>query len=197
MSEDRKVVGVREQKKRETYERIAEVGLSMFMDRGFESTTIDEIARASGISRRTFFYYFKSKEDVLLAHSGSGFSKSLYAAVLEESADQKPMTAIENCLTKLATRYESPKSIAFDSLLRSTDSLRAKKELLFIELERDLCQAMGEVWTGRSQQSPNHLVAATAIGVLRFSLEEWRNGGGKEKLAFYLRNNFKLLKMQF
>jgi len=197
MSEEEKIAGLREQKKRETYERIAEVGLAMFLERGFEATTIDEIAEGSGISRRTFFYYFRSKEDVLLAHPGSGFSASLRDTVLKESAAQKPMVAIESCLIRLASRHEAPKSIAFDALLRSTDSLRERKKLLFLELEGVLCSAMDEVWPEEaSQKGRNRLIATTAIGVLRISLDEWRDAGGKKKLAAYLQNNFNRLKTQ-
>ncbi len=59
--------GLRERKRRETLRRIAEEGLKLFLTNGYEATTLDEIAEAAGISRRTFFYYLKSKEEILLA----------------------------------------------------------------------------------------------------------------------------------
>ena len=59
--------GWRERKRRETLQRIAEMGLKLFIANGYEATTLEAIAAASGISARTFFYYFKSKEDILLA----------------------------------------------------------------------------------------------------------------------------------
>lgn len=45
-------------------EAISHVGLELFVERGFDATTVDDIARAAGIGRRTFFRYFASKNDV-------------------------------------------------------------------------------------------------------------------------------------
>ena len=72
----KKKEGLRERKRLETLRRIAETGLKLFIAHGYEGTTLEAIAEAAGISRRTFFYYFKSKEEVLLAWQGSGFSRS-------------------------------------------------------------------------------------------------------------------------
>lgn len=47
-----------------THAEISHVALRLFMDRGFDQTTIDDIAREAGIGRRTFFRYFPSKNDL-------------------------------------------------------------------------------------------------------------------------------------
>src|ERR1700712_2226572 len=99
--------GLRELKRRETSERIIEKGLKLFVNNGYEATTLDAIAEAAGISRRTFFYYFKSKENVLLAARDSGFREALRPAMLEESPDQAPVDAVQKCLIKLASRYQT------------------------------------------------------------------------------------------
>ena len=57
----------RERKKARTRETLAEVSLELFLERGFEATTADDIAAASGISRRTFFRYFPTKEAAFFA----------------------------------------------------------------------------------------------------------------------------------
>lgn len=48
-----------------TASRLSRVALALFMERGFDEVTIDEIARTAGIARRTFFHYFPSKNDLL------------------------------------------------------------------------------------------------------------------------------------
>src|ERR1700721_229793 len=93
--------GLRERKRRERSERIIEKGLKLFVKNGYEATTLDAIAEAAGISRRTFFYYFKSKEDVLLAARDSGFREALRPAMLDASPDHAPLDAVREGLIKL------------------------------------------------------------------------------------------------
>src|ERR1700676_83130 len=93
--------GRRERKRLETLRRIAETGLKLFIANGYEATTLEAIAEAAGISRRTFFYYFKSKEEILLAWQGGGFEEAICPAMLGESPNQPPLAAARNCLLKL------------------------------------------------------------------------------------------------
>ncbi len=50
---------------RNTKARIKQIGLNLFRERGFEDVTINEICEASGVNKHTFYYYFKSKDDLL------------------------------------------------------------------------------------------------------------------------------------
>lgn len=58
--------GVRERTRRAMQREIAAVGVQLFVRQGYEQTTVDQIAAAARISRRSFFRYFPTKEDVLL-----------------------------------------------------------------------------------------------------------------------------------
>src|ERR1700675_3424091 len=147
--------GLRERKRRETSDRIIEKGLKLFVKNGYEATTLDAIAEAAGISRRTFFYYFESKEDVLLAAHDSGFLEALRPAMLDELPDQAPLDAVQNCLIKLASRYDTKEAIVFDRLMQSTEALRARKEAVFVETEQILLEAMCELLPSpRRQDGP-------------------------------------------
>ncbi len=57
--------GLRERKKQKTRETISKVALELFDERGYEQTTIADIAEAAEVSPRTIFAYFPSKEDIL------------------------------------------------------------------------------------------------------------------------------------
>jgi AcrR family transcriptional regulator len=189
--------GLRERKRRETSERIIEKGLKLFVKHGYEATTLDAIAQAAGISRRTFFYYFKSKEDVLLAAHDSGFREALRPALLEQSPDQAPLDAVQKCLVKVASRYETKESVVYDGLMQSTEALRARKEAVFVDAEQILLEAMVELWPAPGRRDGLRLVAMVAMGTLRLALDKWRQNSAAHPLAYYIRQGFTLLAKQF
>lgn len=106
---------------------IAEVALVLFLARGFHETTIDQVAEAAGISRRTFFRYFKTKEEVVfvaLDTVGAEFAFELR----ERPADEAPIKAIEQALLTIITKYEhddEARARALLSMARTTPALRA------------------------------------------------------------------------
>lgn len=77
--------GLRERKKRRTRHAIATAALRLFAERGYEETTIADIAAAADIAPRTFFGYFPSKEDVVFAEIDDRL-----AEVAERLADRVP-----------------------------------------------------------------------------------------------------------
>src|SRR6201996_2613672 len=144
---------LRDRKRRLTLERIAEVGLKLFLENGYESTTLDAIAAASGISRRTFFYYLKSKEDVLMAHESGNFPNALRPTFLKQSPKQSPIDAARKTFLALASMYETKESILADQILRSIDTLRLRKEALVGQMEDVLAEAMYELWPGPARRA--------------------------------------------
>jgi AcrR family transcriptional regulator len=77
--------GLRERKKRRTRHAIASAALRLFAERGYEETTIADIAAAADVAPRTFFGYFPSKEDVVFAEVDDRL-----AEVAERLADRVP-----------------------------------------------------------------------------------------------------------
>jgi AcrR family transcriptional regulator len=69
----------------------------LFGERGYEATTVAQIAAAAGVSRRTFFRYYASKEDVLVETSDE-LAEAMLAAMAERPLDEPPLVAIERAL---------------------------------------------------------------------------------------------------
>jgi AcrR family transcriptional regulator len=86
------------QRKLEVVRRaLSSAGEDLFLSRGFERTTAEQIARAAGVSRRTFFRYYESKEDVLVERSDR-WGECLYAELAARPRDEPPLLAIRNAL---------------------------------------------------------------------------------------------------
>jgi AcrR family transcriptional regulator len=77
--------GLRERKKQQTRDRIAKVALALFLERGYDETTLDDIAEAADVSRRTIFAYYDSKEDILLCEESTMLGR--LAQMLDERPD--------------------------------------------------------------------------------------------------------------
>jgi len=185
--------GLRERKKRETMQRIAEAGLKLFVKNGYQGTTLEEIAGEAGIARRTFFYYFKSKEDILMAYIDGGWVKTLPQTLLSQSTDQTPLAAVRNSLLQLVAGDETDEAIVVDRLLGSTDALKARRQAAFIEMEQSVFEALCELWPQTKNRDSLRIVAMASIGAMRVAKEAWRQEGGKKPLASYLRESFATL----
>jgi AcrR family transcriptional regulator len=185
--------GLRERKRRETLQRIAEVGLEFFVAKGYEATTLDEIAAAAGISRRTFFHYFKSKDDILLTYISSR-DHELKALVLENSFAGAPLDIARNSLMQFVSRPQESQMIMAARLIRANEALRTRSHGRFLEFERVIYSGLCELWPGREHCDRMQLVAMISIGALRLAVEKWFEQNGKQPLAKYVRDAFKRLK---
>jgi AcrR family transcriptional regulator len=104
---------------------ISRVAWDLFAAEGYEATTVDEIARAVGVSRRTFFRYFASKEHVLVETSDS-LAEELLAAFSRRPAREPPLVAIHRALRPVveARLADADQARAIIRLLRESRTLR-------------------------------------------------------------------------
>ncbi len=129
-SESGQPVSLRARKRQETLRRIAETGLRLFGERGYEATTLDAIAEAAGISRRTFFSYFRSKEEILLDWQMRGFSAQLREAVLAQP-DAAPVDVVRGAMLHLVAGIRTQEFISIDRVLRANETLQARKQATY------------------------------------------------------------------
>lgn len=187
--------GVRERKQRETRQRIVETGLRLFLENGYDATTLDIIAQQSGISRRTFFSYFNSKEEIVTAWQAAMWS-AMWADLSRYSPDDSPLEAVREILFQQASRYEGEKMQAIDRVMRASDPLKARKQASYVLQEETLYRALCEVWTDPARRPGLRLVAMVAIGAMRLALESWTGRSDDRDVASYLEDAFTHLKAE-
>lgn len=194
-SGDEKAGGRRAEKKRETLRRITEAGMKLFIENGFEATTLDAIAAAAGISRRTFFYYFKSKDDILLSLYTSGI-EDVIAALMEEPSTLAPVDAVCNALVKVCNTYPQDQLMVIDRLMMSSKAIQAGKQAGYIQQERALSDALQWRWPDPERRAGLRLVALLSVGAMRLSMDAWREEGGKRPVSELITEQFDALKSE-
>jgi AcrR family transcriptional regulator len=120
-------VPIGERKRRAVRGELSEVALGLLTDRAFDSLTIDEIAAAAGVSRRTFFRYFTSKEDVVFAFLDQ-WAVRLAEDIVARPAEEDPVAAVQNSFRHLTAAYDD-RALALVRLVRETPSLREQERI--------------------------------------------------------------------
>jgi AcrR family transcriptional regulator len=163
--------GLRERKKRRTRETIVEAAFALFAERGFDGTTIADIAEAAEIAPRTFFSYFPSKDDVVFHDF-----EATYATVASWLHDREPGTNTIDALRAgiISTTGEVDAERLREKrlrkrLTRENESLAAHSQHLLGKFAELLAEAVAEDLGDAPGDLRPRLVAAAAtaaIGVI-------------------------------
>jgi len=194
MEADTQETGLRERKRQETFERIAEASLRLFVEQGYEHTTLEQIAEAAGISRRTFFYYFKAKDDVLVGLQCDGFVRALEQVFDGVDPSEAPFDVVARRMPALAASFETPETRLITGIMKSTDALRVRKQAGYVEMETALLEALARTWPDPAMRARLAMVATATISVLRLSLDEWYAACAARPIGDYLNEAFELLR---
>lgn len=94
-------VGLRERKRAATRAAITAVARSLTAERGLNGYTVEEVCERTGISRRTFFNYFPTKEDAIIGHVDDDFPAEVVSRFIEGGAGSAPGTVSPTLLEDL------------------------------------------------------------------------------------------------
>ncbi|MEH7909543.1 TetR family transcriptional regulator [Rhizobium laguerreae] len=166
--------GRRERKRRQTRERIEQAAMTLFLQRGFEATTIEDITEAADVSKRSFFDYFPSKEEVVFAWQDA-FAERLMAAVAARPAAESSVAAVEAAITATVVTSVDEPGLALGELIHRTPVLKARDQLKYAKLEQKLAEALLLRKGGEPLERPRmRVLAAIVIGALRVGAELWQ-----------------------
>lgn len=187
--------GLRERKKQKVAAQLTHAALRLFVARGFEETTVNDIVAEVDVSPRTFFRYFDSKEDVIVAFS-EGLNADLCAALAARPADEPPLEALHQAIVERVAAFAGDRkfTLALLRLINETPSIRARH----LDKQDRLLRGLAVELARRMRIRPAHdlrprLIAAVALSALDTALAAWVGSGGRGALVDYVDDAFAAL----
>ncbi len=166
-------VGLRERKKQQTREALRRAAWALFAERGYDETTLADIADAAGVSTRTIFAYFPGKEDIVFCEFET-MRGALAVALAERPEGQDALGALRDFIVSSA--HEKADGEGIEQVIAADETLRSHKRARIAEFQDVLAAAIAEdLGAGPDDLRPQ--VAAASLTAAFEVLE--REGGGK------------------
>jgi len=159
--------GLRERKKRLTRQRISDVATTLFLVRGFEHVRVSQIAEIVGVSEKTVFNYFPTKESLVFDRADEGVER-MAAVLRERDAGESPTKAMLRALGEEPEELEElPDEVhmfmpLFSEMVAATPALNAAWLALHARLVEVATQALAE-HAEVDPRDPEPMIAARAI----------------------------------
>jgi len=169
--------GLRERKKQQTRELIAETARGLFSERGFEGVSVAEIARVADVSEKTVFNYFPTKEDLVYWRLES-FEDELLGAIRERGPGESVLDAFRRFVSAprgMLGDYDAQareRLAALTRMIVASPSLLAREQQIFAGYTASLAALIAEE-TGASDDDVEPWVAAIAIMGVHRSLVDY------------------------
>lgn len=175
-----KAPGLRERKKGELRRELHRTALELFRKQGFEATPIDAIAAAAGVSRRTVFRYFTSKEAMVF----EGYAERLerFRALAQRlPSDASALAAVRRACLEIAREYQLDRVavLAQHRLVQSSPALVAHE----LELDRGWLGSIEQVLTRELPPFEARILAGATFGAIRAALATWFEAKGRVDLV--------------
>lgn len=188
--------GLRQRQKLRTRDDIISAALDLFERQGYEATTVEDIAEAADVSPRTFFRYFDSKLDVVMATKGAE-QVSFVDLLAERPVEESPMEAMRHVfrdeLTRMLEQDAGP-SIRQYCIVMTSPELRSLALQHFHEHQDDISRGLAQ----RMAVAPDDLrprIMAAAVGAAAWAVfERWvSEGAAPDRLLPLLDEAFAVL----
>ncbi|GAA1654517.1 TetR/AcrR family transcriptional regulator [Saccharothrix algeriensis] len=177
--------GLRERKKEATRLALHHAALRLAAEHGLDHVTVEAIADAAEVSRRTFSNHFSSKEEAI-AYGDTVRLRRLVQILNEQDPRTAPwdaLTAAARQLTAETFADTDPGWLAQRRELRRHPSLAAQQIAAYTAIERELADQIAQRLTGPDLPLRARLLAATFMTSLRVAIQHWIDHPGRPLLA--------------
>ncbi len=188
-------LGLRERKKSQVRQALIGSALDLFRERGFDETSIDDIAAKANVSRRTFFRYFATKDEVIFVDRKTSFGT--FRSLLSAERPGEPLSVgVMRAWSFIARHYQDNRStlLPMQQMVQSHPLLRGRE----LDYDREWEQAMvGEIALRQSDRTTADramVIGGAIMGVARAVFRHWAHEqSGEGDLVSASRNALELL----
>jgi AcrR family transcriptional regulator len=157
----------------------------LFLERGFEQTTVDDIVRLAGVGRRSFFRYFPSKEDVVFPDHERCLAE-MTAFLQQGNGEEEPVARVCDAARMVLRMYAANPSFSVQRyrLTRSVPGLRHHELSVVWRYERTLADYLRRRYVGWSDGTLRaDVIAASVVAAHNNALRSWLRSGGQGDVA--------------
>ncbi|WP_432986430.1 TetR/AcrR family transcriptional regulator [Dactylosporangium sp. CA-233914] len=177
--------GLRERTRRAVREEIAEAALELFVARGYDATTIDDVAAAVGMSQRSVFRYFATKEDIVVGKLDLGAEEML--GVLRARPGDEPVWASLRRLFDVVDAREGRGSVKpIVRMVFETPALLAVYLQRLQILQDDVVKVLLERAEYAADDPAPRALTAAAFGCLVAAQHAWLASGADEPMTRWI-----------
>jgi AcrR family transcriptional regulator len=184
-------LGLRERKKLERRRSIEVAALNRFGENGFDATTIDEIAADADIAPRTFFSYFPTKEDAVLADYADRLKRTT-DELGRRPASEAPWLALRESFAVVAADYEAQRDdlIRRFAIMAVNPSVHARSLQLQAGWEDTVAEVLAQRMGVNAEDIRPRLMSSAALACMRSSLRHWILTGHRRSLPDLVEASF-------
>ena len=178
-------IPLRERNKIRTRKALSRAAMTLYKEQGFENTTIDQIAAAADVSRRTFFRYFPCKEAVCFPHAHD-WMEGLARQMESRAEGEPPFAALRRAAASLAREFEASREhLLFQkTLVSASPALTAYEKQVNARwsavVEAGLMHG-GVVSAAHRRQL--RIFAGAVTGALLATVQQWLDDGARADLV--------------
>jgi AcrR family transcriptional regulator len=172
--------------------RLERAAMELFGERGFEQTTVAEIAARAGLTERTFFRHYADKREVLFGGS-SGFSRLLVQSVAEAPAGATPIDTIAAALAKAGELFAERLGHARQRqrIIDAHADLQERELIKLASLAASLAGALRQRGVG---DTAARLAAEAGVAVFKIAFDRWIEEHNAAPLSDIIRESLAELK---
>jgi len=165
-------------------ERLVDAALELFHERGYNRTTVGEIAVRAGLTERTFFRYFTDKREVLFG-GARDLEKGIADAIAAAPQGTSPLDAVVGSLETIAAQFPPRRDYrARERLIAAHPELRERDLIKLASLTSTIAEAL----RARGVVDPAASLAAEAgIAIFKVAFERWVSGAQPRDLPLQIR----------